>query len=191
MPVRSKTDLVLALLFAGDSGASVNAPIGGITRLEKLVFLVSQEKNGILSQLDDPTDVYEFRPYKMGPFSPEVYDEIDFLKGIGLIADSPIRDSTGAASVERDELLDEQLLDKYTRTDHSIDESPDVKVSLSTLGLEAGRRAFESLTPDEQRFLLDLKQRFNRVPLKDFLRYVYKKYPQYASKSEIREYLGL
>jgi len=190
MPFTSKSDLVLALLYGGDTSTSLNAPIGGMTRLEKYVFLVSKETDA-LSQLAKPSDRYEFTPYKMGPFSPEVYDETDFLKALGLISYSPYSDSTGSAEVELDALVGDQVLDKYQRADSRSVVAEDSTLRLTDQGLQIARQVYASLTGEEQKFIADLKTRFNQASLKEFLRYVYRKYPEYAIKSEIKEYLDL
>jgi len=58
-------------MYAGDG-----EPIEGRTRLQKLVFLMQKrlEEAG-----EDPlqSDDYEFIPYDYGPFSKELYDDLD------------------------------------------------------------------------------------------------------------------
>lgn len=55
--------------------------IVGVTRLQKLLFLV--EKEGQVNLKDS-----DFEPYKFGPFSRKVQDDIDFLVNLGYIESS-------------------------------------------------------------------------------------------------------
>lgn len=190
MPVSSKTDLVLLLLYATDKEGRPNAPVRGITRLEKYVFLAVKESN-ILASASNVDDQFRFRPYKMGPFSPEVYDEVDFLKALGLVHDAPYKDPSGSAQVEWNALITDQILSKYQKEEAVSSQSGDAIYSLTPKGIEIARRLYENLTPAEREFLTNLKKRFNHMSLREFLRYVYKKYPEYATKSEIKDYLGL
>ena len=72
-----KSDLIL-LLLNGDN----KFPIDGITKFEKLVFLTQME---ILNNWDDVKMKFNFEPDRFGPFATEIYDEIDFLKSVGMI----------------------------------------------------------------------------------------------------------
>lgn len=72
-----KSDLIL-LLLNGDK----RNPIVGITRFEKLTFLVQKE---ILDQSKTRTVKFDFGPDRFGPLSMEIYDEVDFLKSVGMV----------------------------------------------------------------------------------------------------------
>ena len=72
-----KSDLIL-LLLNGDN----RYPINGITRFEKLVFLTQKE---VLDKSDSVKVKFDFGPDRFGPLSMEIYDELDFLKSVGMI----------------------------------------------------------------------------------------------------------
>lgn len=74
------TDLLLLLLYARGSSGQINEPIGGITRLQKELFLVQKtlQDEGIKYK-------YPFRPYRMGPFSRDLYRDIEWLKSEKII----------------------------------------------------------------------------------------------------------
>lgn len=72
-----KSDLILLLLDGDD-----RYPIVGITRFEKLVFLVQKE---ILDTSNTRMIKFDFGPDRFGPLSMEIYDELDFLKSIGMV----------------------------------------------------------------------------------------------------------
>ncbi len=75
-----KSELIL-LLLNGDN----RYPIIGITRFEKLVFLTQKE---VLDKSNTRTIKFDFEPDRFGPFSTEIYDELDFLKSVGMIKES-------------------------------------------------------------------------------------------------------
>src|SRR2546425_1962281 len=81
--LHNRTNLILALLYAPDGSGRESAPILGVTRLEKLLFLLTKEA-GLLTNADNE-ERFSFIPHKFGPFSSEVYDEVDFLEALGLV----------------------------------------------------------------------------------------------------------
>ncbi|MFH1549939.1 MAG: hypothetical protein ABIH04_05210 [Planctomycetota bacterium] len=185
--IKNRSEAVLLLFFAEDNVLKENAPIEGITRLEKMVFLIEKESN-LLRKLGQKGE-FGFRPYKMGPFSSEIYDEVDFLESLGLVNSRMSGKKQPAESVETENFLDEQMLDKYQKEDISHDDTERV-YKLTEKGKEIARGLFESLPEQEQEFLVNLKKKFNRMSLRQLLRYIYKKYPDYATESEIKDYLG-
>src|SRR5712664_2176271 len=75
----TKSELLLLLL-----NVDKDRPIQGRTRLAKLLFLVQKE---ILDtgQLGASSEGYEFRADRYGPFSDEIFDELEFLSDAGFI----------------------------------------------------------------------------------------------------------
>lgn len=76
-----KTDLLLLLLYVYD-----RRPVAGLTRLVKLLFLAQME--GGLP--DDPLRVpgcapFDFVAHRFGPFTFDIYDEVEFLKSVGMM----------------------------------------------------------------------------------------------------------
>jgi hypothetical protein len=189
--IKNKTELLLALLYAGDGNSapiSHSSPIVGITRLEKLLFLAKIEHN-LLSAAPDDKD-FHFVPFRMGPWTQEVYDEVDFLESIGLL----VKERRSGISVEdeahNDELFGDLVLDKYQRGSISSDETTD-SFQLTEDGRKKAAEIWHRLPADEQQKLIALKRRFNSMNLRQFLRYVYQKYPEFAEASEIKESLNL
>ncbi len=74
-----KSDLILILLNADNC-----YPIKGITRFEKLIFLTQKE---VLDKSNNITIKFDFGPDRFGPLSMELYDELDFLKSVGMITE--------------------------------------------------------------------------------------------------------
>ena len=68
---------LLLLLVGLDSDPS---GLGGITRLQKLLFLLEEEEH-----LKPTEGGYEFQAFKAGSYSPELYDDLEFLENLGLL----------------------------------------------------------------------------------------------------------
>ena len=185
-PIKNKSHLILALLYASDSEKELQS-IEGITRLEKLLFLINQEDKLTSWKSNDS---FNFKPYLMGPFSSEIYDEVDFLESLGLVSSKNIGTNPPSGSVEDDLFFSNQILDKYQKNEIFDTEEKSV-YELSAQGKELAKKIFESLPATDKKYLIDLKKKFGQLELKQLLRYIYQKYPSYASKSEIKEYLGL
>ncbi len=184
--INSKVDLLLALLYAGKKEEAT--PIEGITRLEKLLFLLKTEE-GFLSTPSEAT--FNFIPFKMGPWSSEVYDEVDFLESLGLIGKESKEKQSPADAAHDDELFDDLVLDKYQKQS-SINADEDVEIfRLTEKGKKKAKEIWDCLDNKEKEKIIFIKYKFNTMNLKQFLRYVYQKHPEYTTASEIKDYLGI
>ncbi len=175
----SGLDVLLMLLYAfeGDKGRT---SIHGITRLDKLMFLLSQFSE--FSPLFE--NDYDFVAYNFGPFATELLDDLEALKQQGLIE---VKDRIPrSASETRDaETIDEEtgeLEDEYVTWDMYKYE----EYHLSNIGVEIAEKIYNSATPKQREILDKVKTRFNSKSLTGLLRYVYRSFPQYATASEIR-----
>ena len=83
MRVENSMDLLLVLLYSPGKKGELE-PIEGITRLQKLMFLLQQGKGP--SELVKQAQEYEYRAYKMGPYSSELIQDLDELKSARLLA---------------------------------------------------------------------------------------------------------
>ena len=142
--------------------------IRGVTKVQKLLFLIEKETEFFDEYKE--SIAFNFAPYKMGPFSEHVYEELEFLLGLDAIEatslDEPVRAHT-----------DQDLGQKeFTIT-------PKGEKIASQLSSQ-----LESKYDDE---IADIVQSYNNKPLKDLLKYVYQEYPDYAANSEIITDLGL
>lgn len=143
--------LPLALMYAGDG-----EPIEGRTRLQKLVFLMQKrlEEGG-----EDPfqSDDYEFIPYDYGPFSKELYDDLD-------------------QTIARDMVdgREEEIGDDKVKYDYEIQDSGEQWVE-------------NQLSKDDAQRILalaeEIKDKYGDVYLSDLIDDVYSRYPEYAENS--------
>lgn len=137
--------LPLAVLEAAEDGE-----LEGITRFQKLVFLAQREQDG--------KEPYEFRPDDYGPFSPELYDDIDKLVAADLIE---------YEEVETDFGNQKQVYTLTEAGERAIENSDESDFPISTEQLER------------------LGEEFEGVDLWDLLEYVYTEYPRTARNSEL------
>ena len=115
----TRIDILKMLLYAPDSFGVLNSPVRGKTRLQKEVFLAQKAlRDRKIKRL------YGFMPYHYGPFSRQLYRDIEWLKQKGLVAvkshstdgEGVYREfhltSEGKREVER-VLQDEEMRDVY------------------------------------------------------------------------------
>jgi uncharacterized protein YwgA len=192
-PKVSKQQLLLLLL--GLDGASVSTKgIGGITRLQKLLFLLWKEAG--IQEVDSG---FEFKPDKVGPFSRKLYDELELLENFGLIQSEVQGEATEAEAAELEELSFEQLMgddahpyqDVASRSEASTaDTFEERRFTLTDRGLKLARAMLEK--PEFKPFadgIRKIKSRFANYSLQDLLYHVYTKYEAdgWTSESEIRD----
>ncbi len=166
-----KEDLVLLLLAAPVGKPETGGDVHGITRLEKLLYLAQKE----LEPLKDAAEPFEFRPWKFGPFSQEVYDATDTLYNLDLISISE-QDVASYPELSETETIEREVEDG--RLDKPILE----KVYRLT---PRGERVVAALRDKEVPPALwdaicELKRRFGKLSLTRLIHYVYHTYPDSA-----------
>lgn len=171
----SGTDVLLALLYAKGSTGKTNEPIAGTTKLEKFMFLLSRE-SGLKQDIKD----YDFAPDNFGPCSHELFDDVEMLKDAKFIEEkesnilSPLDegDSSACQSAEIDSVEYPQRLRIF---------------SLTPKGIKIGEILFNSMSPADQQKIINLKQAYNKKPVSQIVRDVYKKYPDMIVESKIKD----
>jgi hypothetical protein len=178
----SKTDLIFLLLYSRGSQGQLNEPIGGITRLMKLLFLLKVE--GKIN------DLFKFEPYKMGPFSSDVYPEIDFLKN----SPSPDKPFLHINEMNENDLLNPEQI-KFMEDAGELEDAPfspkevNIIFSLSDIGEKVAAEIWRGISLGQQNAIEEIKQKYSGLSLRDLLRYVYKNYPEMTTRSEIKDTL--
>lgn len=176
----SGLDVLLMLLYASD-GNRLQAPINGITRLDKLMFLVSRfEEFEPLFRED-----YEFIPYNFGPFATELLDDVEALKGQGLVQYEK-RNPQSASETRDAEIIDEET-GEFDDNEVTWDMYSCEIYSLTPAGAEIAGKIFAGASKEQQEIVTKVKTSFNNKSLTGLLRYVYRTYPVYAKRSLIRE----
>jgi uncharacterized protein len=170
-------DAVILLLGAPSSAPALWGRLDGITRLEKLIFLLERETS-LSAYLSDDAD---FIAYNFGPFSPKIYQEVETLAAAGLLVDSARPADDTADSWER-----------LTAIDATGEVRPEDAYTTRNLALtELGRRYYDVLARQLPAKALEelsgFKDRFAALPLRQLVRYVYENYPEYTKRSLIRD----
>lgn len=165
-------DAIVLLLGAPTKVPSLKDRLEGITRLEKLVFLLEMETEVGKLLTERPN----FKPHHFGPFSAEVYRAVEILKAAGLLSEmgrlseSP-EDSWESANL----ILGDDV--QYASRDFEL--------------TEKGRRYFEVLASlvgkDAVKTASKLKDQFGSLPLRQLIRYVYQRHESFTTRSKIRE----
>jgi hypothetical protein len=175
-----EVDDAVVLLLGADVPGARDGEIVGITRLEKLIFLLERETSGREWLQQDA----EFEPYNFGPFSHKVYQAVDMLAAAELIEDSmsPAEDDSDGWE-QRDKIgLDSgsagrtQVRDPYTTRDFR----------LTDRGWKYYRALTKELTQEQLDELKDFKKQFAFLPLRQLIRYVYTRYDDFTTRSQIR-----
>lgn len=168
-----ETDDAIVLLLGAPAGSSARDRIEGITRLEKLLFLLEMDSPA-RAWLKEPAG---FVSHNFGPFSSKAYQEIDTLVSAGLVRDSGAFSPTTEDAWETEHLIGEASADPYATRVFEL--------------TERGRRYYEALLNDlpaeAEKVVALLKQRFAGLPLRRLVRYVYEQHPEYTDKSVIRD----
>jgi uncharacterized protein YwgA len=161
----SKPELIAILLYAPGKTGNIGEPIVGRTRLMKLVFLLLKE-GGLAEDVERATT---FKPYKYGPFDPEVFDSIEALKELNIVEEK----------VEPQSKIEDEMLE-------DIDETYDADTvyRLTPQGIAKVERIVRQLPADVLRRISNYKSIYGDKPLIEVLHYVYSKYPKYAELSE-------
>ena len=182
--ITSSKDLIVWLLYAKGHHGQQCEPIRGRTRLMKMIFLFAKEiRRKFNLDKDFPEEALPvFTAYDFGPFSAQVYSDLDFLINLEFVEARPVKEPLSEESASED-------FHWQTLSDSA---DPNEKQEEEFFLTERGRRFVENgrigeLSATQMAVLDEFKARCTAASLKSILRYVYKKYPKYASESKIRE----
>jgi len=172
MTVKSAVDLMVLLLYANKGGE-----IRGITKLEKLIYLLLKE--GDFEDYPDILGEYSYKPYDFGPYSEGVYDNIEALKSMNMIG---VRED----KFENFREVVDGMIYRYNEDEEYLPEQKIVEIyKLNERGRKVAEHLEKTLTPDERGNIEDIKVKYNKMSLKELLHYVYTKYPESTAKSKI------
>ncbi len=180
MPFKSALDVIITLLFCPGNSGEYGERIEGITRLDKLLYLLVKE-----TKVGEPLEKeLGFEAYDYGPYSSEIYDAMETLRDVGLVNVQTreyrsYEEISDVQMIFRETLDDETALTAATRQVQIF--------ALSEAGMRAGKKLFDLLSPEEQTDVRRVKERFNSISLKELIEYVYRKYPYSAVKSKVKE----
>ena len=190
----SKSELLLLLLGLTGRGRIDPTGIGGITRLQKLLFLLWKEEG-----IEQVEDQFRFKPYKAGPYSRALYDELELLENLGYVKSQVQGEATEIEAEELDELSFELLMgdDASPFVDGpsqqqvaTADTREERRYSLTPEGVELVKKlTIQDETGPFQEGIRRVKSKFANYSLQDLLYHVYTRYEDegWTSESEIRD----
>lgn len=184
LPIENGTDLLILLLYASGHSGRQGEPVDGITRLQKLMFLLRQGLGP--SAMVNLAKSYGYKPYKMGPYSNELGRDLDELISAGIVR---------AERLEfwiRDDSDDRFEFDVDVDVPGRKEKVESKRFSLSPeLGMEVGKDLWNSLDLSARRDLNKFKAFFNALSLRQLLIFAYERFPEFTTESVIKSKLGL
>jgi len=172
--ITSATDVLLLLLYAPGTKNEEGEEIKGITRLEKLMFLLYKQS----SFKDVIGKDYKFDSYDYGPFSSEIFDDIEALKISGILHEETFMG-------EKLESIDFEENEMNVNEDISNILSMK-KYKLTKKGFAISKILFDSINDKQKAEIINIKKKFNSIPITNLLTYVYNNYPDVTKKSVIK-----
>ena len=179
---------MLLLYTEGPSGES-EEPIQGQTRLMKMVFLFKKElsRRFELDQVIEDSAFPEFEAYDYGPFSAQVYADLEFLVNLGFVD----VDLEGEPEILEEEQREFEYWTASVNSDEDLDSGYlGRRFRLTDRGKRFVQRiliAEHGITKDHLKVVSDFKRRCVEASLRSLLRYVYMRYSDMTKKSRIQE----
>jgi len=185
-------DILLLLLYLPGKTGRNNEPISGRTRLTKMIYIFEKEIKDSFDNLDK-SSMPEFFAYNYGPFSRELFDDLQFFINIGFIKEAEVD-----IELDNTKLNEEDYYEyKYNISEEvgfgEIDEETvEKEASLYSYNLkEKGSKyvkdnIINNITDEQRDKLIRFKKKVNSLSLDSLISYVYNKYPEDTEKSKIR-----
>ena len=181
-------DLLLLLISLEDPSGT---GLGGMTRIQKLLYLLDTEE-----RIRPGPDGFQFEAYKAGPYSPRIYDDLELLENMSYISRSK-GDESEASDPDKAEVdfTFEQLMgpeDVMSPATDEIAPTADSYEETRYFLTDTGKKKVEELLKKEDyrpfvEGIRKVKSRFAKYSLNDLLYYVYTKHPGMTTESEIKE----
>jgi len=178
---QSRSQLLMLLLasegFQGQKGEAIQ----GTTRLQKLLFLLEHE-----AKLVPGTGAgFEFTAWKFGPVSKELYDDLEKLENLGLLESEGVAMSSATELDEYGLSFDDLMGEEETQSKDNLEEK---RYALTSAGLKWVQ---SHIDPKRDKDILEkirrIKTKYGALSLQDLLHYVYTKYPDMTTASEIKD----
>lgn len=177
-------DYLLLLLYLNN-----HTPIYGAVRLTKMMFLFNKEISEALKKKNiECGKLPEFIPYNFGPFSKDVYEQVELFSNIGFIKVTDINAIEDMGEVddwEESPFIDETIEqeDGYIRQDGKY-----LKYEIKSLGIDfVEQKILPNVTPEQKEILEMFKSKITSLSPKQILKYVYTKYPEFTENSLIKD----
>ena len=174
----SALDVLIALLYGKGKTDSFGEPIEGITRLDKLMFLLS--KNAYFKEIVNKG--YVFEPDNFGPFAPELFDDIEALRYENIIEIISSREPLSISEIAAEEVNVSPEEDADPSDSFTVNE-----YRLTGEGMQVGALIWNGLSDKQKKAIYDIKKTWQNKSLNSLLHYVYNRYPETTEKSKIKD----
>jgi len=181
--------ILLLLLYSPGKGEEINEPITGRTRIIKMMFLFKEQikKDFFKDSNIELVSFPEYFSWDYGPFSKDVYNDIEFFINNGFIEDSQLKKEM--SEIEQDEYenwAEDYLFENEQELLASIQKEESFR--LSQRGIDfVEQKLYKYLSANQKEILKKFKKSINESSLDAILRYTYLKFPEYTTKSKIKE----
>lgn len=184
-----RKQMILLLIGLTEDSASSKQKLGGITRIQKLLFLLEKELGIVPSNSS-----FGFINYKKGPYSRELYDDLELLENLGFIQSvvtgDQVEDEEETTSFTFEELIYGKASSPSLEYEDGIqgDLYESKAYHLTSKGL---LKVQDLLSGSDLNITINgirrIKSQFSNLSLSDLLYYVYTKYPETTTESDIKE----
>lgn len=159
-------DIILLLLDAHER-INKSLYLNGITRLEKLVFLLERE-----TPFSGVGDLFKFTAYNFGPFSKEVYESIDFLESCNLISVTE-KSHTSIYARAAEEKLSSEIPVSDDESDPSASSVREKIFQLTENGRDVACKLRQAISDEDIQSINLVISKYARLSLGQIIRYVY------------------
>ena len=179
-------DYLLLLLYLNNK-----EPIKSAVRITKMMFLFNEEIVPLLKKKGvtlDEKDLPEFIAYNYGPFSKDLYEQIELFQNIGFIkvTDLYAKEEMDEADDWEEESFIDELDSESTFTNRR--DGKFIEYKLLVQGEKfVNNEIICQLTGEQIEILSAFKSRITETSVKSILRYVYVKYPDKTENSFIKD----
>jgi hypothetical protein len=187
MSIEIDCEDVLLLIFEAYERLFHKASFNGVTRLEKLIFLLAAE-----GDLKDIGNLFAFRAYKFGPYSKSVYEAANFLESADLVRVEVKPYFSYFLAEEEKEL--QRDIETEGDGEGPISSGHERLFALTGKGRAVAEKLRLAWEKDYPEYLLKIDgivSRYGSLPLNQIIRYVYHRFPKMAEKSIHPEAQGL
>ncbi len=197
MATIGRREMLLLLIGLNDSEHG----LGGITRIQKLLYLLDTEEH-----IHPTGEGFDFEAYKAGPYSSRIYDDLEFLENLSLIKRSKVSDdletgtlSTSAVTSDPEQAETDLTFEDLMGPEDVMAPEPDEIAPTADSYEETrytltddGKKKMEALLNNREyqpfvEGIRKVKSRFAKYSLNDLLYYVYTRHPEMTTESEIKE----
>jgi hypothetical protein len=170
-----REDIVLLMLESNERVLGKSA-LNGITRLEKLLYLLERE-----TDFEGIGEFFVFEPHNFGPFAKDVYAAVEFLSACELVE---VRDKSYISPYSSAD--EAKLLSEISENEVRSAQVTEKQFSLTDNGRKVAkiiRDAVHQRRPTDIQQLDSIVLKYGTWPLNHLIRYVYRQYPEMTSKS--------